>query len=195
MIKKSLAKKIIYSMLIIYAISFLVACTATQNHNEFNHNKKELKNTVCTDIVTVTTRATDSLIDSCIIDIDNNQNIIVTSLVNIDNLKQSSTLGRMSSEMIANRMAQNGYSIQEIKMGHRIFVRVSEGEFILSRELHEIGKKHDVQGFVVGTYAINKNQFFIDNEIIVSLRYVDTNNLILCSHNYIIKNTDSKMWQ
>lgn len=143
-----------------------------------------------------TKKATELLVDSCdIISKKENKIIIVTSLVNIDNLKQSSTLGRMSSEIIANRLSQIGFNVKEIKMGSEIFVNVSSGEFILSRELREIGEKHEVNGFVVGTYAVSKDQLFIDSEVIISLRYVDTNNMIACSHSYVIENANKEMWQ
>ncbi len=99
--------------------------------------------------------------------------------------------------MIANRMAQHGYGVREIKMGRNIFVSESEGEFILSRELHEIGEKHDVQGFIVGTYATGARRMFHmhDTEVYISLRFVDTSNIIRCSHNYVIKNTNIDMWE
>lgn len=81
-------------------------------------------------------------------------------------------------------------------MGNNIFVNESEGELILSRELQRIGKKHDVQGFVVGTYAVSdKRERYFEPQVAVSLRFVDINNIVGCSHNYLIKDTDIKMWE
>jgi len=146
-------------------------------------------------LITINEEAADELLGSCNVPIDQNETVIVTSIVNIDDMHRSSTLGRMSSEMIANRLAQHGYSVREIKMGRNIFVSEAEGEFILSRELHEIGEKHDVQGFIVGTYAKGETRQFANTEVFVSLRYVGIDNIIRCSHNYIVSDTDLSMWQ
>jgi len=106
----------------------------------------------------------------------------------------------MSSEIIANRLSQQGYKVHEIKMGRDIFVIESEGELILSRDLHQIAEKHDVQGFVVGTYAVGdhvvgKTRRYLDTQALISLRYVDRDNVVAGSHNYVIENTDLEMWQ
>jgi len=139
--------------------------------------------------------AVDKMLGSCIVNIDKSKPVIVTSLVDIDNMKKSSTLGRMSSEMIAGRLAQQGFRVQEVKMGQSdIFVSEKEGEMILSRNLHQIGRKHDVQGFVVGTYAIGTFHRY-DVDVFVSLRFVNTDNIIACSANYVIKNTDPQFWK
>ena len=146
-------------------------------------------------VVDINHMAADNLLSSCNIYIDNQESIIVTSLVNIDDMRKSSTLGRMSSEMIANRLAQHGYRIHEVKMGQNIFVSESQGEFILSRELHEIGKEHNVQGFIVGTYGVSERRHAIINEVLISLRFVDPDNMIGCSHNYVVRDTDLNLWR
>lgn len=151
-------------------------------------------------IVEATERATDNLLGQCNIFMDQKEPIIVTSLVNIDDVRKSSTLGRMSSEIIANRLSQHGYQVREVKMGHNIFVSELEGEFILSRELHEIARKHDVQGFIVGTYAAGSyaarhQTRFLDTKALISLRFVDTDNNIACSYNYVVRDTDLEMWK
>lgn len=141
--------------------------------------------------------AVDSMLSSCTVYIDNQKPLIVASLVSIDDMKKSSTLGRMSSEIIAGRLAQQGFKVQEVKMSQSdIFVSEEEGEMILSRNLHQIGKKHDVQGFVVGTYAVgryHRNRNEVD--VYVALRLVDPHNIIVCSKNYTIPNTDVSLWK
>ena len=153
-------------------------------------------------IVQSTEQAADRLIGQCNTFLDRNEPIIVTSLVDIDDVSKSSTLGRMSSEIVANRLAQHGYQVREIKMGQDIFVSDtdSEGEFILSRDLQQIGERHNVQGFIVGTYAVGtyalgKRTRYLDTQALISLRYVDTDNIIACSYNYMVKDTDLYMWK
>lgn len=192
----------------IYCIIFLAgllslaiaACAPTPYERQraalLNEKLKE------TNIIESTEQATDRLLGQCNIFLDKNVPIIVTSLVDIDDVRKSSTLGRMSSEIVANRLAQHGYKVHEIKMGQDIFVSDSdsEGEFILSRELQQIGQRHNVQGFIVGTYAVGtyalgKRTRYLDTQALISLRYVDTDNIIGCSYNYIVRDTDLYMWK
>ncbi len=140
-------------------------------------------------------QAADNLLKNCQLPIDQNKPIIVTSLVDIDQMGKSSTLGRMSSELIASRLAQHQIKVREVKMSQSdIFVSQKEGEFILSRNLREIGEKHQVQGFVVGTYAIGQyNRYDVD--VYISIRFVNTENIITCSENYVLANTDPELWK
>lgn len=180
---------IMFGFLVVFLLH-AVACTSSKPYS----NQKNTSDTA--NIVDANMDATDKLLGSCNVFVDNEEPIIVTSLVDIDDMNKSSTLGRMSSEIIANRLAQHGYKVREVKMGNNIFVSESEGEFILSRELQRIGTKHDVQGFVVGTYAVSdKRERYFKPQVAVSLRFVDINNIVGCSHNYIIKNTDLSMWE
>ncbi|ACV68443.1 FlgO family outer membrane protein [Desulfohalobium retbaense] len=182
-------KQLILIALLVMTAAVAVSCAPNRPYNQ-QMSKQQA------DIVEVTSDAADRLLGSCNVFVDTQKPIIVTSLVDIDDMQKSSTLGRMSSEIIANRLASHGYSVREVKMGNNIFVNESEGELILSRELQRIGKKHDVQGFVVGTYAVcDKRKRYFEPQVAVSLRYVGLDNIIRCSHNYIVRNTDLEMWE
>lgn len=180
-------KYLIITAVLVLCLALAASCAPRQQDRQAH---------VRPSIVDANTEATDKLLGACNVFIDYHEPIIVTSLVDIDNMRKSSTLGRMSSEMIANRLAQHGYQVREVKMGDNIFVSDSQGEFILSRDLQQIGKKHEVQGFVVGTYAVSDmRQRYFDPQVSVSLRFVDTDNNLGCTHNYVINNTDLKLWQ
>ncbi len=179
-----LRKILLLSILGILSLS-LISCNKSPKYSFAPKVEKK-------SVIEVNEIATDQLIGNCITYVDNINPIIITSLVNIDNLNLSSTMGRMSSEMIANRLTQHGFKVKEIKMGDNIFVSEDQGEFILSRELMKIALEHEYQGFIVGTYAVDDSQ--LRKEVFVSLRFVDTNNIVVCSHNYSITNTNIKLW-
>lgn len=93
--------------------------------------------------------------------------ILVASFVNIDDLNQSSTLGRMVSEQIASRLAQQGFKIIETKLRQgSIFVQKGKGEFLLSRELLNLSANQGAQGVLVGTYAVSEHFIFISARIV-----------------------------
>jgi TolB-like protein len=111
---------------------------------------------------------------------DAKQPILVTSFVNIDNLQESSTFGRVVGEQIGSRIAQYGYKMIEMKMRTgSIFVQEQTGELILSRQLRQISFQHDAYAIVVGTYAVSKGSVYVTAKLV---RAKDS--VILSSYDY-----------
>lgn len=184
-----MTNRIFFVIMITCLFLFLLSSCKKTN----NHHLKETQRPERLSVIEENERATDKLLESCITFVDPDEPIIITSLVSIDNLNLSSTMGRMSSEMIANRLTQHGYRVKEIKLGDSVFISNTQGELVLSRELRNIAEEHEHQGFIVGTYAINDAS--LRKEVFISLRFVDVNNIIGCSHNYSIRNTNIDMWK
>jgi TolB-like protein len=93
--------------------------------------------------------------------------ILAASFVNIDNLEQSSTLGRTISEQIASRLAQQGFKIIETKLRQgSIFIQKGKGEFLLSRDLLNLSINQGAQGVLVGTYAVSEHFIFVSARIV-----------------------------
>lgn len=106
--------------------------------------------------------------------------IIVASFVNIKDLKDPSTFGRIMAEQVGSRLAQKGYKVIEMKLRQNsVFVQEGEGEFLLSRDLKTISNNHNASAVVVGTYG------FINDRIYVSARIINPkNSVILASCDY-----------
>lgn len=110
--------------------------------------------------------------------------LLVASFVNVDDLNQSSTFGRMISEQISSRLKQLGYTAIEMKLRTEIFIKEGSGEFLLSRELSEISTKHSAQAVVVGTYASAADRVYLTVRVI---NVADSR--ILASYDYKIPMT------
>ncbi len=109
--------------------------------------------------------------------------VLVASFVNVDDMNDSSSFGRIVSEQIASGLASAPYyfPITEVKLRQNIFVKERAGEFLLSREALEVSRKHDVQALLVGTYAIGNGAVY------VSARIVDPNtNQLASSYDYSV---------
>jgi TolB-like protein len=106
--------------------------------------------------------------------------MLAASFVNIDNLNESCTLGRIITEQISSRLAQHGYKILEMKLRQEsVFIKEGEGEFLLSRELKNISSEHKGYEVLVGSYAVAEDFIFI------SARIVRTkDNVVLAGHDY-----------
>ena len=82
------------------------------------------------------------------------QPILVTTLVNNDNLTDTSSFGRTFQNSIAAGFAKRAYSVKEIKLRRDLLVKKDEGEFMLTRNLQEMAGTQRAQAVVVGTYTL-----------------------------------------
>lgn len=112
--------------------------------------------------------------------------IMAASFADIDDLTTSSTFGRIVSEQIASRLAQHGFRVIEIKLRRAsVYIKEGEGEFMLSRELKDLGGSREIRAALVGTYAVS-GQF-----VFVSARIVRTeDSTVLAGCDYEIPNDD-----
>lgn len=124
--------------------------------------------------------AAESLAKTSTSPLDKSASIIVATLVNIDILEQSSTLGRTVSEQVATKLANMGYTVIEAKLRGTLFVKSDAGELLLSRELKDISASHKAQAVVVGTYS------YAHEYIYLNLKLVGVNNTILSGYDYAI---------
>ena len=97
---------------------------------------------------------------------DKKGTILVTSLVNVDNLRSSSTFGRLLGDQATNRLVQLGYVVKELRLGDSLVVRQKTGELILSRDLRKISKRHSAQAIIAGTYAIGVTTVYVNMRLI-----------------------------
>ena len=88
------------------------------------------------ELVSTNYRAADVLLGQ-LRNLDNEGPMLVATLVNIDALERSSTPGRLVSEQVAARFAQQGRAMVELKLRHTMYMRRTEGELALTREIAE----------------------------------------------------------
>jgi hypothetical protein len=118
--------------------------------------------------------------------------IIVTTIADVDRLEASSSMGRITTEQIASRLAQLGFNVTEVKVRGNLFVERGRGdyktagppfagEFVLSRNVEQIASEHAAVAIIAGTYAVGKTHS------IVSLRAIDVaTKRIVAGHDYAV---------
>jgi len=92
--------------------------------------------------------------------------IAVTTFVEIDNLYQSSTFGRILAEQLISELSMRGYNVIEIRMSDAVQIIEDQGELGLSRENNVIRGNQDISGLVVGTYAVSPNRVYVNSRLI-----------------------------
>ncbi len=83
--------------------------------------------------------------------------VLVATFVDVDRLEQSTTLGRMITELAMTRLVQKGLTVTEVKLRHSLYVKQDTGELMLSRELSAIAAQQAARAVLVGTYAAGRH--------------------------------------
>lgn len=109
------------------------------------------------------------------------QPLIVATVVNIDALDRSSTLGRLISEQVSARFTLAGHRMIEMKFRNNVYMARDQGELMLTREIRDIASSHNAQAVIVGTYAQSSDMVF------VNLKVIQPNtNVALAVHDYAL---------
>ena len=118
------------------------------------------------DLIGSNYKAIDHLISQVNVSLPAGTQIIVSSVVNINQLENVASLGRVISEHVLGRFAQSGYGVIELKVRNQIYMKRHEGELLLTREIRELARAHNAHAFIVGTYAEASDRVFVSLKII-----------------------------
>ncbi len=92
--------------------------------------------------------------------------IAVTTFVEIDNLYQSSTFGRILAEQLISELSMRGYNVIEIRLSDAVQIMEEQGELGLSRQVDTLRGQQSLSGLVVGTYAASPERVYVNSRII-----------------------------
>jgi TolB-like protein len=114
--------------------------------------------------------------------------ILVASFVNVDDMNDSSSFGRIASEQIASALAREPhmFPVVEVRLRENIFLKEQAGEFLLSREAMDVSKKHDAQALLVGTYAVGHESVYISARLVNPV-----SNQIVSSYDFNVRLDDN----
>ena len=107
--------------------------------------------------------------------------LIVATVVNIDALEQSSTLGRLISEQVSARLSQRGFTMIEMKFRSSIYMKRGEGELVLTREIGEVARNNKAQAVVLGSYGVGGSSVYVNMKIVQP-----GNNTVLAAYDYVL---------
>ncbi|MDF1615186.1 FlgO family outer membrane protein [Desulfurivibrio dismutans] len=93
--------------------------------------------------------------------------LILTSLVDLDNLDNSSRFGRTVSESLATQLFRHGFAVEEVRKADSLIFRDPGGELVLSRDVGRLARAHEAHAVVAGTYSLTRQT------VIVNLRLLD----------------------
>lgn len=98
------------------------------------------------------------------------QPILVTTIVDNNDLQQTSQFGRILQEHISSRFVQLGYTVREIKLEHQLHITPKSGETMLTRDSTKLNTEVLAQAILVGTISRT------DKILYVSVRLINPKN-------------------
>lgn len=162
------------SLVATFSLCLLTACASIG----MSDNKKA-SSTDGNQFIAANYKAADALITQVGGKLNKSQSMIIATLVNIDDLNNSSTFGRLVSEQISARFTQAGFNMVEMKFRDYVYMKQDQGELLLTREIKDVAKNHNAQGVIVGTYALSGEDIF------VNLKVIQPNtNIVIGVHDY-----------
>jgi TolB-like protein len=146
---------------LIVAASLLCACSSTPKDEEPNYASVSSNAFVAANY-----KAADALLLQLSGKLQADKPLIMATIVNIDSLEQTSTLGRLVSEQISTRLSQGGLNMLEMKLRNSVYLKRGQGELMLTREIGEVAHTHNAQAVVVGSYAESSGTVFVNIKVI-----------------------------
>jgi len=92
--------------------------------------------------------------------------VLVATFVDVDQLEQSTTLGRTVTEQVTTRLVQLSFPVIEVKLRSSLFVKQDTGELLLSREIGQIAREQSARAVLVGTYAVGRRGVHLSARLI-----------------------------
>jgi TolB-like protein len=92
--------------------------------------------------------------------------VLVSTIVDINDLNKSSPFGRLLSEQISSRISQHGFVVNELKLRGNLYVDKSQGELILSREVKDISTTQNAAYVITGTYAEAEESVYVTLKLV-----------------------------
>lgn len=148
-------KQSILIALTVSAILMLTGCST---------NQKSTVTDPKVDLVAEVTKSTDNLLSG--LKLQSKKPLLAVSFADIDNLQESSTLGRALGEQFSSALTSKGVKMIEVKLSNQLYISEGTGELMLSRDLKKLVNDYEAQAVLVGTYAKGGSNIYVTSRII-----------------------------
>ena len=161
-------------LVLFFAVLFIAGCASSKDDDT-----PAFQRVVDSDLVSQSYAAAEALLKQVPWLKENRQPLLQGTFVNVDNMEDSSAMGRIVAEQVSSRFAQEGFTVIEMKLRRNVYIQQFGGEFVLSREVQNLSQVHNAAAVIAGTYAVGRRTVYINARLI---RAAD--NLVLAAHDY-----------
>lgn len=86
---------------------------------------------------------------------------LATTVADLDDLDDTTSLGRLIGEQLSARLAQRGYAVLEPKLQRHSIMITPRGEFALSRAGRDLLLAQHADAVITGTYTVGKDTVYV----------------------------------
>lgn len=97
---------------------------------------------------------------------DSGGKLIFATLVNLDDLRQTSKFGRTMSESLATQLFQHGYGVVELRKVANVMIQAKNGEMVLSRDAARLARQYEANAIVAGTYSLTPKTVIVNVKLL-----------------------------
>jgi hypothetical protein len=90
-----------------------------------------------------------------------NKRILVATVVDLDDVCDTSTFGRLTGELLASRLVHHGYAVVHMTVRRDKVVINDEGEFLLSRDMRNLARDFNASAVLVSTYTPTMDRVYL----------------------------------
>ncbi|MCK5227309.1 MAG: hypothetical protein KAK02_03835, partial [Desulfobulbaceae bacterium] len=97
---------------------------------------------------------------------DNNERLILTTVVSLDDLYQTTRFGRTLTEALSTCLFQYGFGVVEIRKSEDLLIKGKTGELVLTRDAALIARQQEARAIVAGTYSLTAGSVIINLKLL-----------------------------
>ncbi len=92
--------------------------------------------------------------------------IAISTFVNLDDLYNTSSFGRMLSEQLMSELAMRGFDVIELRHSDALQFLETTGELALSRDVAVVRHERQLGGVIVGTYVVSPVRVYVNARLL-----------------------------
>ncbi|MFA6498653.1 MAG: FlgO family outer membrane protein [Desulfurivibrionaceae bacterium] len=94
------------------------------------------------------------------------QRLILTTVVDLDNLYTTTRLGRTLTEALSTSLFRHGFGVVEIRKSAELLIRDNRGELMLTRDAKLLAKQQQAAAILTGTYSLTPTTVILNLKLL-----------------------------
>ena len=94
------------------------------------------------------------------------QRLILTTVVDLDNLYTTTRFGRTLTEALSTSLFRHGFGVVEIRKSAELLIRDNKGELMLTRDAKLLAKQQQAAAILTGTYSLTPTTVILNLKLL-----------------------------
>ncbi len=94
------------------------------------------------------------------------QRLILTTVVDLDNLYTTTRFGRTLTEALSTSLFRHGFGVVEIRKSSELLIRDNRGELMLTRDAKLLAKQQQAAAILTGTYSLTPTTVILNLKLL-----------------------------